>query len=133
MTPVNFLPSRIAVPSPQSLRGPSPMDRRSKRRVTAHLPVRVWGVDAKTQPFSQLAMVKNISIKGALVQGMLRHVKPGEVIHVQIGEEKAQFRVVWAGRRGTPSQGQLGIEGLAAEPSIWDVNLVRCNEFAGKG
>ena len=109
------------------------MDRRRKRRVTAHLPVRVWGVDAKAQPFTQLARVKNISIKGALVQGMLRNVKPGEVVHVQFGEEQAQFRVVWAGRKGTSAEGQLGIEGLPAEPSIWDVNLVRCAEFAGKG
>ena len=109
------------------------MDRRRKRRVTANLPVQVWGVDAKTQPFMQLARVKNISIKGALVQGMLRNVRPGEIIHVQFGDEKAQFRVVWAGRKGTSNEGQLGIEGLASEPSIWDVNLVRCNEFAGKG
>ena len=109
------------------------MDRRRKRRVTAHLPVRVWGLDAKSRPFTQLARVKNISITGALVQGMLRTVKPGEVVHVQFGEEQAQFRVVWAGKKGTANEGQLGIEGLASEPSIWDVNLVRCNEFAGKG
>jgi len=109
------------------------MDRRRKRRVTAHLPVRVWGVDAKAQPFTQLARVKNISIRGALVQGMLRTVKPGEIVHVQFGEEKAQFRVVWAGKRGTPVEGEIGLEGLSSEPSIWDVNLVRCTEFAGKG
>jgi len=109
------------------------MDRRRKHRVTAHLPVRVWGVDAKAQPFMQLARVRNISTKGALVQGMLRPVRPGEVVHVQFGEERAQFRVVWAGRKGTPAEGELGIEGLSAEPSIWDVNLVHCAEFAGKG
>jgi hypothetical protein len=109
------------------------MDRRRKRRVTAHLPVRVWGMDAKAQPFMQLARVKNISIRGALLQGMLRTVKPGEVVQVQFGEEQAQFRVVWAGRKGTPAEGQLGVEALPTEPSIWDVNLVHCGEFAGKG
>jgi len=109
------------------------MDRRRKRRVTAHLSVRVWGVDAKAQPFMQLARVKNISMKGALLQGMLRTVKPGEVVQVQFGDEQAQFRVVWAGRKGTSAEGQLGVEGLPAEPSIWNVNLVRCGEFAGMG
>jgi len=77
--------------------------------------------------------VKNISFKGALVQGMLRAVRPGEVVHVQFGEGQAQFRVVWAGRKGTPAEGELGIEGLPAEPSIWDLDLVQCAEFAGKG
>ena len=109
------------------------MDRRRKRRVTALLPVRVWGVDAKAQPFTQLAKVKNISSGGALVQGMLRSVKPGEIIHLQIGDEQAQFRVVWAGIVGTPRQGELGLESLPSDPSIWQVNLVRCSEFAGKG
>jgi|SRR5579863_5500419 len=109
------------------------MDRRSKRRVTAPLPVRVWGVDAKAQPFTQLARVKNISVKGALLQGMLRHVKPGEVVHVQFAGEQAQFRVVWTGRKGTAAEGELGLEGVSSDPSIWDVNLVRCGEFAGKG
>ena len=109
------------------------MDRRRKRRVTAHLPVRVWGLDAKSRPFTQLARVKNISITGALVQGMLRSIKPGEVVHVQFGEEQAQFRVVWAGKTGGPRDGELGLEGLPTEPSIWDVNLVHCGEFAGKG
>jgi hypothetical protein len=116
-----------------SVQKPSPMDRRRKRRVSAHLPVRIWGVDAKAQPFSQLARVRNISSKGALVEGMLRAVKPGEVVHVQFGEEQAQFRVVWAARRGSVAEGEIGVEGLPGQMSIWDVNLLHCAEFAGKG
>jgi len=109
------------------------MDRRHKRRVNVHLPVRIWGVDAKAQPFMQLARVKNISIRGALLQGMLRAVKPGEVVQVQFGDEQGQFRVVWSGRKGTSAEGELGIEALPFEASIWNVNLVQCNEFAAIG
>jgi len=109
------------------------MDRRHKRRVNVHLPVRIWGVDAKAQPFMQLARVKNISIRGALLQGMLRTVKPGEIVHVQFGDEQGQFRVVWSGRKGSHVEGELGIEALPFEPSIWNVNLVHCNEFAAMG
>ena len=109
------------------------MDRRRKRRVAAQLPVRVWGMDAKTQPFMQTAMVNNISRHGARVEGMQRMLKPGEFIHLQFGEDQAQYRVVWAGKVGTPREGEIGLEGDASESPIWDVNLARCSEFAAKG
>jgi PilZ domain-containing protein len=109
------------------------MDRRRKRRVEAQLPVRVWGMDAKTQPFTQTAMVNNISRSGARLEGMQRMLKPGEFIHVQLGADHAQFRVVWAGKVGTQREGEVGLEGVASEPLIWDVNFVRCSEFVGEG
>jgi len=109
------------------------MDRRVKRRVAAHLPVRVWGMDAKAQPFTQMAMVRNVSRTGALLEGLARMLKPGEFIHVQFGEDQAQFRVVWAGKMGTPREGEVGLEGVASEAPIWNVNFIRCGEFAGKG
>lgn len=108
------------------------MDRRRNRRITALLPVRVWGVDNNALPFTQLARVKNISSSGAVIQGMLRQVRPDEIVHVQSGELKAQFRVIWA-NVGTDRKGEIGIESLPDEPSIWEVNLVRCSEFVGKG
>ena len=106
------------------------MDRRIKRRVAAQLPVRVWGMDAKAQPFTQMAKVRNISRSGVLVGGMLRMLKPGEFVHVQFGKDQAQFRVVWAGKNGTPREGEVGLEAMASEPQIWDVNFVRCCEAA---
>jgi len=109
------------------------MDRRRTRRVATFQPVRVWGVDAKSQPFMQLAKVKNISAGGAVLQGLLRQVKPGEILHVQAGEETAQFRVVWVGKTGLRRDGEIGIECLPSQPSIWDVNLTACGEFVGKG
>ena len=36
------------------------MDRRRNSRVSARLPVRIWGVDAHDLPFMQLASVKNL-------------------------------------------------------------------------
>jgi hypothetical protein len=109
------------------------MDRRRTHRIATFLPVRVWGVDAKSQPFMQLAKVKNIGAAGAVVQGLLRQVKPDEVLHVQAGEATAQFRVVWVGKAGSRRDGEVGIECLPSQPSIWDVNLTACGEFVGKG
>ena len=109
------------------------MDRRRNPRVTALLPVRVWGLDAHDQAFIQLAHVKNISSSGAVIQGMSRQIKPGVVLEVQHGDDKAQFRVVWVGKTGTKREGEIGIEILPSEPSIWDVNPSRCAQLVGKG
>ncbi|MFZ0802719.1 MAG: PilZ domain-containing protein [Terriglobales bacterium] len=108
------------------------MDRRQKQRVAAQLSVRVWGMDAKAQPFTQLVRVRNISRNGALVEGMQRMVKPGEVIHLQFGDEQAPFKVVWAGKPGGQREGEIGVQGLASDPAIWNLNLVRCSELAAK-
>ena len=86
-------------------------------------------MDAKAQPFEQTARVVNISRSGALIDGMLRMLKPGETIHVQLDNEQAEFRVVWAGKAGTELEGQLGIEGLPAQPSIWNLNLAQCTNI----
>ena len=109
------------------------MDRRRAPRVTATLPVRIWGLDACALPFMQLASVRNISSQGAVLQGLRRQILPGEVLDVQFGEGRAQFRVVWAGQHGTPLAGEAGIEMLPAQPCIWDVNLERCCQFVGNG
>jgi PilZ domain-containing protein len=109
------------------------MDRRRNPRITAMLPVRVWGVDAHSLPFMQLATVRNISSSGAVVQGMRRRIQPGEVLEVQSGDEKAEFRVVWVGRTGTSREGEIGLEALAAEPCLWDQDLCRYSELVGTG
>jgi hypothetical protein len=110
-----------------------PMDRRRNRRVAAFLTVRIWGVDAKSMPFTQHAQVENISDRGAVLSGMIRPVKAGEVLYVQYDDDQAQFRVVWVGKPGTKKQGKIGIESLPSQPSIWDVNLLHCGQLVGKG
>lgn len=109
------------------------MDRRRNRRVTALLPLRTWGVDTHGQPFTQLARAKNISGNGAVLEGMLRTMKVGESLHLQLGQQPAEFRVVWVGAVGSSRQGELGVAAIPSEPNIWDVNLLHCSEIAGKG
>jgi hypothetical protein len=109
------------------------MDRRRQPRIATVLPVRIWGVDAHSFPFAQSASVRNFSGIGAVLQGIRRQIKPGEILEVQCGKGKAQFRVVWVGRTGTRREGEIGIESLPAEPCIWDENLCRSTEFIAKG
>ena len=109
------------------------MDRRRNSRVTARLPVRIWGVDAHDLPFMQLASVKNLSSTGAVVQGMRRQIKPGEILEVQSDEEKARFRVIWTGMQGTQSAGELGLQRLASEPCLWGVAVGCYSELVAEG
>jgi hypothetical protein len=109
------------------------MDHRQTLRVTAVLPVRIWGLDAHAQPFMQLASVTNISRSGAALRGLNRRVLTGEILELQFASQIAQFRVMWVGQPGTARQGEIGIVSLPCQPPIWDLNLGRCVQIAGNG
>jgi len=109
------------------------MDRRRSSRVGANLPVRIWGVDAHDLPFMQLATVKNLSGSGAVIHGMRRQIRPGEVLEVQMDREKAQFRVVWTGMPGTEAADEIGLQRLASEPCLWGVALSCYNQLVAEG
>ena len=95
----------------------------------AGLPVRIWGVDSYSQPFMQLASVRIFSIRGAVLQNVRAQISPGEILDVQYEGQRAQFRVLWAGRVGTQAAGEIGLERLPLEPQIWDIDPARCGNF----
>ncbi len=85
------------------------MDRRRNARVAAFIPVRLWGMDANSLPFTQMATVKNISSSGVEIHGLMRQVLPGELLDVQLGEDRAA-----QGRGNRP--GEYGGRALYLEP-----------------
>jgi hypothetical protein len=91
------------------------------------------GVDAHDLPFMQLASVKNLSSTGAVIHGMRRQIRPGEILELQLDHEKAQFRVVWTGMPGTNRAGEIGLQRLAAEPCLWGVALGCYSELVAEG
>ena len=109
------------------------MDRRQSPRIEVQLPVQVWGLDAYGQPFTDPAVVINMSTGGLVLQGVRRRIRAGELLDIRIGDERGQFRVVWAGRPGTIEAGELGLERLPEEPYIWDVDPARCGHTVGNG
>lgn len=106
------------------------MDRRRCPRVTAILPVRVWGLDAYMLPFAQAATITDISSTGAVIHGMHRRVRPGAILEVQLGDSRAEFRVVWTGRPGTSNEGAVGLESATQEERLWNMDLSRCQLVA---
>ena len=95
------------------------MDRRRQQRVFVDLPVRIWGLDVHSRPFTQAASLRTISGRGATLQAVDAQLKPGDTVDVQYEGTKAQFRIVWCGKTGTPMQGEIGIENLSAEIKLW--------------
>jgi hypothetical protein len=109
------------------------MDRRRQQRVVVDLPVRIWGMDAHSRPFSSPASLRTISGRGATLQGVDVQLKPGDIVDLQYEGAKAQFRVVWLGKMGTAMQGEVGVENLSADTQLWDVDPLRCAAATGQG
>jgi|ERR1700722_13917105 hypothetical protein len=109
------------------------MDRRSQSRVFVELPVQIWGMDANSRPFTESASLRTISGRGATLQGVSAQLKPGDVVDLQYQGAKAQFRVVWLGKRGTEMQGEVGVESVSNEAQLWDVDPLRCAAAVGRG
>jgi hypothetical protein len=103
------------------------MDRRQSPRIEVQLPIQVWGMDAHGQPFMNSALVTNMSSGGLVIQGVRRKIRAGEILDVRMGEEKAQFRVVWVGSEGS---GEMGLQRTTAHAFVANSVLAHCSQAA---
>ncbi len=101
------------------------MDRRQSPRVEVQLPVQVWGMDAFGQPFTNPALVTNMSAGGLVLQGVIRRVRIGELLDVRMGEEQAQYRVVWIAPTG-----DMGMQRITATAFLPMSVFVNCAQAA---
>ena len=101
------------------------MDRRRNPRIAVQLPVQVWGMDAFGQPFTDPAVVTNLSSGGMVLQGIHRRVRTGEMLDVRMGNEKAQFRVIWI-----KPTGDLGLRSVTATNFMPNSVLTHCSQAA---
>jgi hypothetical protein len=95
------------------------MDRRRQSRISSGIPVRVWGIDAKHRPFQATVSALNMSTHGALLQGMQKHLRPGDTIELQYEGQITAYTVVWTGCPGTAQTGQVGLRRAANQPCPW--------------
>ena len=79
------------------------------------------------RPFAEAVRVKNVSLSGAELLGVHAEICAGELLRVQHGSQRAQFRIVWAG------SGEAGLEVLPSEPCIWKVAPPTTFEMVGTG
>lgn len=84
-------------------------------------------MDAHGQPFTNSALVTNMSIGGLVVQGVRRKIRTGEILDVQMGEDKAQFRVVWVVSEGA---GEIGLQRMTSHTFVAHSVLTHCAQAA---
>lgn len=99
------------------------MGQRREPRKDQTVPVRIFGTDVYGKPFSENISTLNVSREGAKLSGVKAEIKPGEIIGLTYGKNKARFCVKWVGQPGTPQQGQIGISNATSGTSIWDFPL----------
>jgi hypothetical protein len=92
-------------------------------RVDVNLPIRVFGMDAEGKPFSQKAHARNISLHGARVAGLEKQLKPGDVVGVQFGEQKARCKVIWIVDAGPVQKIEAGVKMVEGQPCPWQKEM----------
>src|SRR5580700_7561380 len=98
-------------------------EQRPDPRVQANLSVRIWGMAASGQTFSQHVHARNISGSGALLSGLDHELKVGDVIGVQYAERKSRCRVIWVMDGGPVQKVQAGVQIVADQDCPWKSEL----------
>jgi hypothetical protein len=105
----------------EEISNPSP--ERQNKRIHAALPIRVTYWDSENKPALEIACTYDISERGARVTG-LRCVKgAGEIIAIERGRSKAFCRVVWVGEPNSELRGQIGIQCVEEDRTLWEAEL----------
>ncbi len=101
------------------------IDRRQEPRAESSLRVQIWGLDAQGLRFSQDAIARNISGSGALLSGVERQLRSGDLIGLQYGDLRARFRVVWMRESGNGEKIRVAVQKLETETCPWQEELYR--------
>lgn len=97
------------------------MGRRGEPRIAVTFPVVVRGADSRGAPFVLTAETRDISCSGACLKGLSGIVVSGKKVEVEYGDQRAWFRVQWAGAAGSSKAGQAGLRCLEPGKYIWGV------------
>lgn len=96
---------------------------RLAKRIHIALPVRVIYWDGATKPGLEMACTYDISTRGARVTGLRCVKEAGEIIAVERGRNRAFCRVVWIGEANSELRGQIGIQCVESDRTMWEAEL----------
>ncbi|HTX15118.1 MAG TPA: PilZ domain-containing protein [Candidatus Baltobacteraceae bacterium] len=97
------------------------MGRRGEPRIAVTFPVVVRGADSKGTPFVLTAETRDVSCSGACLRGLSGIVVSGRKVEVECGDQRAWYRIQWAGAAGSSKAGQAGLRCLEPGKYIWGV------------
>lgn len=99
------------------------MGRRRQKRVTAIIPVRMWGVDQNSTRFNEHICTFDISKGGVRLMGVRASLAVGDTVTVQHRNRQARYRVSWIDSNASAGQMQVGLDCLEPEKDIWQTPL----------
>ncbi len=96
---------------------------RQKKRIQLALPIRVTYWDDAQKPRLEIACTYDISEHGARVTGLRCVKEAGEVVAIERGKNKAFCRVVWVGEPNSEMAGQIGLQSVEPDRTMWEAEL----------
>src|SRR5262249_20392797 len=98
------------------------MEQRRELRENKRLVVTIDGRDKAGQCFTEQVVATSISRSGALLSGISRHVRSGDIISIQHRGNKSRFKVVWVRDSESLQLIQAAVHLLETERCPWQDN-----------
>ena len=98
------------------------VEHRQEQRARRDLAVQVSGRDANGDAFSQSVNASNVSKGGALLSGLSREVRSGDLVWVEYQGRKARYRIVWVRDSHSDLKSQAAVQRLEKEECPWSIS-----------
>ena len=95
------------------------MEERGEPRRDERLVVILNGRDKTGQFFTQQVVASNVSTSGALLSGISRELRPGDLIWVEHAGTKSRFKIVWVRDSESHQLIQAAVHLIKEEPCPW--------------
>jgi hypothetical protein len=99
------------------------MEHRKEFRKHECLAVTIYGRDQEGVCFSQRVTASSLSRSGALLSGITRNIRPGDLIMVDHCGTKSRFKVIWVSDSESHPLMQAAIHLVETEISPWSKQL----------
>jgi len=104
------------------------MGERREPRVEVVVSVRLSGKDARGKLFSENVKTRNVSRRGAQLEGVDAQLQPGATVSITCAGQTDDFRIAWVGASLTQLAGQIGVVTAESTTSIWDTAIASATE-----
>jgi len=95
------------------------MEQRWEPRRDERLVVTINGRDNAGQFFTQEVVASSLSTRDALLSGIFREARPGDLVWIDYAGTKSRFRVVWLRDSELHQLIQAAVHFLKEEPCPW--------------
>jgi hypothetical protein len=95
------------------------MEHRNEPRTNEVLVVRISGIDKTGESFRQEVLATRLSKSGALLSGVIRPMRSGDLLWVEHCGKRSRFKVVWVRDSQTADLIQAAIHLVQTEPCPW--------------